>query len=222
MSVTVAYDATHQNIAHLPAGQACGYTTGTPDIQWTTQDWAAHPRAVRICQDANASDATADILDVERGAATNTESPGWVKRAIVNFKLVTRRGQRWPGIYTSASNVTPLVNALIAGGITSGIGLWVANWNLSEAQAVADVLAASGPFPIIGIQFTDKPVLYDISVFSSTWLMEGSAMPIHPITAPPGVYLDGVFTGRGTNGELYVVSWDGATGTWTKMAWPLA
>ena len=103
MSIVLAHDAIHANVAHLPAGQAAGYTTGSSDIRWTAQDWAHHPAAVRIDQDATASDLTADVLDVERGAATNGEAAHWYTMALRSFTAGTRPGQRHPAIYTSAS-----------------------------------------------------------------------------------------------------------------------
>jgi hypothetical protein len=45
----------------------------------------------------------------------------------------------------SQSRVTEVVNALIAGGISSGVGLWIAHFGLTQAQATAMVLNASGP-----------------------------------------------------------------------------
>lgn len=169
MSVVVGHDAIRANISHLPAGQVAGYTTGSPDIRWTAADGNAHPGWVRICQDAGASDPTADVLDVERGAATNAGTPGWVHDARQEFARASRPGQREPAVYTSASNVTPLVNSLIAGGVTSGVGLWVANWNLSQAQAYAEVVNAAGPFPIVAVQWSSGQ-WYDTDVFSGAWL----------------------------------------------------
>jgi hypothetical protein len=185
--ITIGYDATHQNIAHLPPGQqAAGYTTGSPDIKWTAADWAAHPGALRIDQDFAASDFTADYLDVEQFAATDAEVATWYKNALASYHNATRPGQRWPGFYTSANNVTPLVNALIAGGVTTGPRLIIANWNLSQPQAAASLAAAiaslaalgltGDPFPIAGIQFAD-PGPYDINVYSAAWLQAVSAKP---------------------------------------------
>lgn len=173
MSVVIAHDAIHANIGRLPPGQACGYTTGSTGIQWAPIDWQHHPGAVRICQDAAASDHTADVLDVERYAATNAEAAAWFRGAESAFLGAKRPGQRSPAIYTSASNVTPLVNALIAGGVKSGAGLWVANWNLTQAQAYADVVNAAGPFPIIGIQWSSGQ-FYDTDVLSGSWLAKVS------------------------------------------------
>ena len=168
--IVPGFDCTHNNISHLPSGGVdAGYSTGTPDIKWTPEDRAAHPGSVMICQDAGATDSTADVLDVDRFAATNTEAAGWYLRALVSYHDGHRPGQRHPAIYTSADNVTPLVNALIAGGVHAGPGLFVANWNLSKAQAITDVLNAAGPFPIIGVQFTSLE-FYDLDVFDSHWL----------------------------------------------------
>jgi hypothetical protein len=162
-------DATHCNIGHLPPGQAAGYSTGTGDVRWTAQDWKNHPGAVRIDQDPDASDFTADVLDVEAGAATTADCAPWAIHACRAFTSAARPGQRTPAIYTSQGNVTAVVNALIAGGVAGGVSMWIANWDLDRAQAVAIVEAGSGPFPIVGVQYNDAG-LYDESVFSATWL----------------------------------------------------
>jgi hypothetical protein len=183
MSIVIARDATHSNIGHLPPGQSAGYTTGSGGIAWTAADWAAHPGAVRIDQDAAASDGTADVLDVEGGAATYADCAGWVTRAYASYAAAKRPGQRKPAIYASASSITSVVNALVHGGRKSGAGLWVANWNLNEAAAAALVAAAFGPFPVIGIQFTDAAGFYDTDVFSAAWLADVSGPP-HPPVLP--------------------------------------
>lgn len=183
-AITLAYDAIAANVGSLPPGQACGYTTGSGGIAWDSAMWSAHPGAVRIDQDSVASDGTADILDVERGAATPADCGPWAKRALAAFRAATRPGQRTPGIYCSASNVSSVVNALNAAGVTSGVGLWIADWNWTQAQAVQEVLAAAGPFPIIGAQFADAGN-YDIDVFATAWLDHVSGTPAPP---PPGNY----------------------------------
>jgi peptidoglycan hydrolase-like protein with peptidoglycan-binding domain len=187
----VAYDAIRVNIPSLPPGarQYAGYATGSGDVPWTEQDFADHATALgpclRIDQDPAASDPAADLLDVEEGAATISDCPWWAKRALKDFQAARRPGQRPPAIYCSASNVTAVVNSLVTGGVTSGVGLHVANWSLTEAQALADVLAASGPFPVVGIQFTDDGA-YDVSVFSAAWLARQSGKPAPaPVPPPP-------------------------------------
>lgn len=169
IKVVPAFDAISENFARLPANrQACGYTTGSPNIKWTAKQWELRPHAVRICQDAGATDTTADILDVERGAATIGDCPPWATKARHSYADVARPGQREPGIYTSADNVTNVVNELKAAKIT-GIFLFIANWNLDDAEATAKVEAASGAYPVCGMQWKSGPY-YDTDVFSATWL----------------------------------------------------
>lgn len=220
--IVVGYDSTHANIDRLPPGQqAAGYSTGSPDIRWTDADWAARPGALRICQD-HGSDATADYLDVEDFAARNIDAAGWYKRALASYHAATRPGQRWPGFYTSANNVTPLVNALIAGGVTSGPRLIIANWNLNQPQAAADlgaalILLASGgadPFPIAGFQFAD-PGPFDIDVYSSAWLDAVSAKP--PPPPPPAVITDGILVSKTMRWTGHKVKTKDHGRTWTPV-----
>lgn len=195
MSITTGYDCIRTNIGSLPKGAAmvAGYSTGDGDVPWGAADWAAHPHALRICQDHALSDHTADYGDIEQFAGVNSAAPGFYTAALAAYKAGTRPGQRWPGFYTSASNVTPLANTLVAAGIHSGPRLIIANWNLSDAQARADLaaamalLAAGGPdpFPIVGYQFAD-PGPYDIDVWSTAWLDAVSQAP-HPPPPPPRI-----------------------------------
>ena len=167
------YDATHENIGHLPAGQVAGYVTGSSWIVWTAADWAAHPGAIRIDQSPfnTALDETADVLDFENGAATLADIASWVIAARANFLKGTRPGQRWPAIYCSKNNVTPVANALVAAHLTN-VPLWVAEYYPGEAAAQAAVAAGSGPFPVIGFQYSDKGgnSTYDLDVFSVEWI----------------------------------------------------
>lgn len=187
----VGYDAIRVNAGSMPRGAQiyAGYSTGWGDVPWTEELFAQYATALGPClhydQDPAASDATADVLDVERGAATIADASWWAKRALSDFKSGRRPGQRTPAIYMSASNVTPVVNELISGGVTSGVGLVVANWSISEAQAVHDVLAAAGPFPIVGVQWAD-PGPYDIDILSRDWLLHQSGKPApHPDPPKP-------------------------------------
>jgi hypothetical protein len=202
-TVTVC-DAIRANIGHLPKGQAAGYSTGSGVVPWGPAEWKAHPGAVRICQDPHATDETADVLDVEFHAATASVAARWAEAAAANVAAGTRHGQRHPAIYMSLSAVTPVVNALVHGGISEGVGLWVANWNLTEAEAAALVQHAGGPFPIVGVQYRNAGT-YDVSVFSRPWLDATSgSQPAHPPagphrhTAPGGRSLAQIAAGRNT------------------------
>ena len=229
MTTVQVFDAIHDNVSHLPHGMAAGYTTGTgPHIQWTPADWAAHPGAVRIDQDPEASDPTADVLDVEAGAATPAAAAGWVRRALADYRSAARPGQRSPAIYVSRFQVTAVVNALVAGGIPSGVGLWVADWSGTQAEARAEVENASGPFPVIARQYANAG-LYDISVFSQAWLQEVSVADPKPpsdsgmkvTVPPPGVWKTGgkvVTVGLGPYGEALWVTTTTDGKTWTRPA----
>lgn len=156
-----------------PGKQLCTYATGTGDVPASPAQIAAHPGILLIDQTPGGDDPRCDYFDIEFDAGTIARAPSWYREALTSFENATRPGQRHPGLYVSASNVTALVNGLIAGGVTSGPGLIIANWNLSEPQALADVLNARGPFPIVGIQYAD-PGKWDDDVWSEAWLGEVS------------------------------------------------
>lgn len=183
MNLITVYDATRSNAGQLPKGvKAAGYTTGTGTVPWYAADWQAHPDAVRICQDVGATDTTADVLDVERGAATVADVVPWQRAAWKNRSEGVRPGQRWPAIYVSAAGLTPVANALQAAKITSGVFLWIANWNLTAQQADTDVLTGSGPWPIVAVQYKST-ASYDLSVVSGAWwgnVTPTPAVPSHP------------------------------------------
>lgn len=178
IATTTVCDATHDNVSHLPPGQAAGYATGSGGVPWTGADWAAHPGAVRIDQSPvnTPLNELCDVLDVERGAATFADCAPWAEAAAANYAAGKRPGQRRPAIYMSLSAVTPVVNALIAGGITEGPCLWIAHWGITPEQAAMAVQLASGPFPVIGVQYRNAG-LYDVSVFSKPWLDDVSGDP---------------------------------------------
>lgn len=231
-TVTVC-DAIRVNAGHLPPGRAAGYTTGSGDVPWGASDWAAHPGAVRIDQDPAASDKTADVLDVESGAATIADCAPWCEAAAASVAAARRPGQRHPAVYCSESNVTAVVNALVTAGIKSGPSLWVANWDLTQAQAAAMVEAAGGPFPVIGVQYGNRGT-YDVSVFSAAWLAAVSGDPA-PAPKPAPGWTETLMNelpalAQGATGEdvrtlqgaltarHYTVAVDGAFGPATKTA----
>jgi hypothetical protein len=175
MAIELAFDVTASFFNTVPTGvQLAGYVTGSSDIVWTAAMFASKPGSIHIDQSPNNTvlDELADILDFENGAATLADLVGWVKAAQANFAANARPGQRKPAIYCSADSLTDVVNALIKGGVTSGVGLWIAHFGVTEEAAIAVLEAASGPFPVIGFQFTDTGGGgdYDIDVFSTDWL----------------------------------------------------
>ncbi len=179
MSVTFAYDVTALFYDKVPQGRLlCGYDTGSSGIAWTPRMWAAHPGAVHIDQDPDTGgDYTADALDVEVGAVPvgSPLVPQWAQRAQASFSKGTRPGQRRPVLYQSLSNVTANVNALVKGGVTSGVGLWIAKWDGSSTDDVLALAEAAGPFPVIGFQYSDAGE-WDLDVFSTEWLDDVSGI----------------------------------------------
>ena len=221
---TIVHDAIGANVSHLPPGHAAGYTTGSGPVPWTAAQFLAHPGAVRIDQDPAASDATADVLDVENGAATPASAPGWCKRARVSYNSATRPGQRKPAVYVNRSNLTAVANELTAAGL-SGIGIWLAAPGTPQAAAEAEIEHASGPFPVIAVQFAFGGA-FDTSVFSTAWLQEVSVNQPKPPAKPPvppgqwadadtWTWKDAYVTGTGLDGEMHLFALRG--GKWVKV-----
>lgn len=232
--ITVVYDATHANIKSLPKGASyAGYVTGSGSVPWTSQDFQEFPDAVRIDQTPASTqwDDLADVDDFERGTVTLDELAPRAKARLANFKSGKRPGQRMPAVYMSASDVTNVVNALIKGGVNSGVGLWVANWNLTQTDGIGDILNASGPFPIIGVQFHNAG-LFDISVFATSWLTNRSSkvndpQPAENLPVPPGQWDDShgadwswkqaIILGIGEDGNQHAFALDTVNKKWNKL-----
>lgn len=211
MAHVIVYDTIHANVPNLPSGMAAGYTTGSSDIRWTDSDWAAKPGAVRICQAASASDVTADVLDVEQGAASPSDCPGWYRAALDSFNHNRRPGQRRPAIYGNQSDLPNVAAALKAAGITSGPVFWLAKI-VPQSQAEPLIGTSYYGYPIIGVQFDYSSQVYDRSVFDTTWLNTTSDVKPTPkplqgetemmLVAPTGYY--DVYLVGGPQGIVHV------------------
>lgn len=224
-AITPATDAPGFNFSVLKKGtQVAGYTTGSGGVQWTAPMWAEFPGAVRICQDPRASDTTADILDVEQGAASIAECAAWKKAAQKSFENGTRPGQREPAVYCSASNVTAVANAMVAAGITR-CPVWVAHFGIGVSAAQAMLNESSGPYPVIGVQFANGPT-FDSDLFLTSWLgnISGKAVPV-TMNAPPGQWnagsgwdwADCTIVGVGLDGKLHTFTFNPVSGIWAKV-----
>jgi PASTA domain-containing protein len=181
------FDATNANIGSLPkTGFRAGYVTGSGDVPWSAANQAANPGFVRIAQSPVESFdelGHPDVLDYESGAATDSNVVPWAKAEIASFHSGTRPGQRMPAVYVSRRNVTHLVNILIAGGITSGVGLGIADWNNDPNQATQEVANASGPFPVVWRQYANRGN-YDAGIVSVPWLTNVSVAPSKTVSVP--------------------------------------
>lgn len=168
----------------MPRGiTPAGYRTGNGVVPWTAAQFDQYPDAINIDQTAVSGpwDVFSDVDDVENGAVQLNEIAGRAKERISAYQRGIHPGQRMPLVYASASRITDVANALVAGGVNSGVGLWVADWSTAQSIAIEDVIKASGPFPIHGYQWFNEG-LFDVSVFSTAWLNTRSAKPV---TEPP-------------------------------------
>lgn len=227
---TDLYDATGKNVAHLPAGaHVAGYVTGSGEVPWTASQFAAHPGAVRIAQSPTLvvdESPSPDVLDFENSAATLADIAPWVLFEQAAFKAVRRPGQRWPAVYCSRSNVHQVVNALVAGGVTS-CPLAIADFNNDKAQAVSEVSGTSGPFPVIWRQYSNQGGggTYDLGIVSVPWLANVSKAASITPQVPPGQWLNpGAWTwkvvtieGTGLDGQAHQFDYDTTTGRWFKV-----
>lgn len=160
MSTTYALDATHDNVGHVPlhTPYVIGYDSGTPDIEWTAQDWGrlagsyvihnyqgyGYPRDV--------TDALVDQtheIDVENGALTPAEAAHFIS-------LRVSRGWQWTGVYGSDATL-----ALVAAATEAlGAGIWIghvvcrlANWNLNYSEAAALIGQQIHGITCVGVQY---------------------------------------------------------------------
>lgn len=195
--VTLGADVISANLHLLPprafpaialyvtqAGGGSGYIAAT-DAQR-----AEYPDAVTIAQLPAGDPYWADELDFEAGAATIAELQDWAKGAQESYAEGSRPGQRMPLLYVSASNVHVVANALAGTGVKSGIGLHLANWNLTEPAGAAEVIAAAGPYPVCGVQYAD-PGPYDLDVWATAWLNARAGAP-HPAGYGPPLNLKAI------------------------------
>lgn len=183
MNLTSVYDCMGAKLGSFkaPVGALfAGYDTGSGGVPWTPAQFAAHPHAVHFDQSPlnTPADETSDVIDLEQAAATLADLKDWVPAAWSSWHTAKRPGQRTPTAYTYRSNITPAVNALVSFGIRNSVNLFLSQ-PMSRADAANLVITASGPFPIIGVQY-EFHADYDISVVSSTWLDDVSGKPAAP------------------------------------------
>lgn len=231
IATTIGYDATGANVGHLPRGQHAAYVTGSGSVPWSAAQLAADPGVIQIDQapvDTPVNE-LADVLDIERGAATLEDLVTWVRAALANFHDGARPGQRSPAVYCSRKGtfgVSAVVKTLNAAKLT-GIGLWIADWNNNVSQATTEVgssVPGSGnPYPVIGRQYRNAGS-FDVSIFSVPWLTARSVKHDRP-QAPPGQWLDpsaftwgsAVVVGNGLDGKLHSFRFNPTSGGWDRL-----
>lgn len=236
MAIATVYgwDATGSNLVNAPkTGQGATYVTGSGNVPASSAQLAVRPGILKYDQSPveAAIDFTCDLFDFETGCLTVAILADVIKKAQANYKAGKTRGQRNPAVYASRSNVSLAVNTLVAGGVTS-CPLVVADWNNNPAAAAAEVATASGPFPIVGRQYSDVGA-YDLDVWSAPWVnTQAGPTPAPPpppvpatVPAPPGqwgttgwTWAQVEVTGKGLDGNLHTFQLDLARKIWIKLA----
>jgi hypothetical protein len=185
------WDATGSNLHLVPPGAGKyggGYLTGSGGIAWSNAQKAQYPEAVMYDQspEITAMDVTCDAFDLEKGAVTTAEIAQCISESREAFDNCVRIGQRWPAVYCSWDSKTEVVDALIAGKIDS-CPLILADYSFTQGNAIDQIVNASGPFPVVGFQYSDKGGggSYDLAVYSLDWLNKRSAMSTPTPTPTP-------------------------------------
>lgn len=232
VATVTGWDAEGQNVHLVPVGAGPyggGYLTGSGGVPWSAAQMREFPNAVLYDQSPTNGpfDTTCDAFDCETNAVTMADLAPGIIEARAHFHAATRPGQRWPAVYQSQNNVTQNVNDLIAAGIDT-CPLIVANYGVSQADAIAIVANASGPFPIVGFQYSDQGGngAYDLDVWSVPWLVNRSKK-VDPVTPqmPPGPWnpaeeypwKGAILTVIGQDGLIHAYEYDLKTGTWKRL-----
>lgn len=201
MTITMI-DAMHAYAGNIPVNTAkvAGYTTGTTDVQWTSADWGRFPRSghVRIEQGYGTFNPFGcDAFDVELNQGVWSITPGQAAEG-VRTRIAGRVA--WTTVYADDSALAQVVAALDAvgpaGWYDGRVDCWLADWNLSEAQAAALIgtkihglicravqwaSPTSNPrTPLPGSSLTLAQANCDLSVTQDSWHAYAAAPPPPP------------------------------------------
>jgi hypothetical protein len=200
-STVTLIDAIRVNAHNIPPStpKVAGYGTGIGDVPWTDAEWDLFPHSGLVVIDQTPGGAVfaagqADVYDMEALAGTPGQFPALVKARIA-------KGITWSTGYGTDSTLAAAKAALDGAGphgwYYGHVDCWLANWNLSEAQAAAlvDTLVqgltcravqwaspSSNPNTIVpGGTQTLAQAQVDLSVAEAAW---------HPAPPPPhnGLY----------------------------------
>lgn len=171
-------DVTHGSLGRVPRKtriKRAGYTTGSPDIRWTSQDWTDNPDAVvHIDQSDSTIPNTGNVKDCERGAATIPVAALWAENR--------RKLGLHSTVYLSSSNLAEMEREIAKyPGLSDFVTYWLANWNLSRVEAINELggrivaiqYASPGSNPLTAIPGTNVKLSeanVDLSVTLDSWM----------------------------------------------------
>ena len=175
-SYVTMYDATHANVAHIPADaqKVAGYITGTPDVQWTAEDWARFPHAGHVQIDQGYGNATSQndvhvlkVIDSEPGAFSAAAAAQVVLARV-------RAGIKYTTIYCDRNDAPKMVPALRAADpahprwYIGHVHLWLAAPGLTDQEARAIVGTEYHGLLCRAVQ-NQNAGAYDVSVTAADW-----------------------------------------------------
>lgn len=198
MEIVTMIDTIHDNVGNIPitAAKVAGYVTGTPDVLWTSADWAKFPHSgrIRINQGYHATLAASlwDCIDVETGAFAPADVPALVKERI-------GLGIGWTNVYGTDATLQDVQGQLEAAGehgwYYGHVDCGLADWSLNVGQAAALVgtlvhgltcrwvqwaSPTSNPTtPVPGSNLTLRTANVDLSAADAAWF------PAPGAPAPP-------------------------------------
>jgi hypothetical protein len=222
VSTVTMFDTINQSAGNIPqsAKKVGGYVTGPENILWPPVKWALFPNAGHVSIDQSADltmygAGSAEVADVEAGAGT------YANAAEETQNRQTAKAS--PGtLYVSAANVDDLVAELHKSEVDfSDVYLWLANWDLDEAEATALVGTEVQGLRVVAVQWASpssnphtqvpgesgQTLLgsnLDLSVAEAGWIpAPGYVAPVAPEPTPEPVPEEvPVFPGTVVNAQL--------------------
>jgi hypothetical protein len=131
---------------------------------WPPQAWARFPNSVqvKITPSASTSGLGIHVLDVENGAATTGQVPGWV--------TASRSAGQEPTVYLSTSIWADAINACLSANVAVP-QFWIAHYN--NVQDLPSITVDGVGYTAIAHQYADPQYgsggNYDLSVVAPYW-----------------------------------------------------
>lgn len=130
--------------------KVAGYSTGTGGVPWNAGEWNRFPHSGHIAIRQNMfaySPWDADVLDVEHGACTPADAVKWTADRY--------HGRKWNScVYIDKADVAALCNQLAQNGVPKQfVQLWIADWDLNEANAAMMLGTQVDGYEIVAIQW---------------------------------------------------------------------
>jgi hypothetical protein len=181
------------------AAMVAGYVNGA--YAWSQQDWDLFPHATQVQITVTASANSGDVLDVEAGDATPSQTAGWIA-------MRKAAGYYQPTIYCSRS-VIPAVRAGTGSYVLGkDYDIWVADFTGSPHE----VTAPGSPSATCSATQYESTANYDVSmVYDSGWPHRKPPAPTSTkLPAPSGISVS-------LNGRIADFGWGTVTGARTYL-----